>query len=174
MKKTILRYGLAASLVILVLAAINLFVVAKIADYTIQEVAGYLTITLSMIFVFFGIRHYRDRYNNGLLTFGEGLKTGFLITLLPSLCFGLFDLLYTEILNPSWKDDYYRHYAEKLRASLPADQLDAELGKLASQRQLFDQPLMLFGLMFLTVFIIGMIVTIIASLSLRRNRASIA
>ena len=100
------RYGLYASLLILGLSAFSLFILAKSADYSTQEIAGYLTIALSMIFVYFGIRHYRDKVNGGVLRFGEGLKLGILIALIPSICFGLFDILYTQVINPDWSAEY--------------------------------------------------------------------
>lgn len=174
MKQTVFRYGMYAALLIVVLAAVNLFIVAKYADYTTQEVAGYLAIVLSMIFVFLGIRQYRDKVNAGNLSFGEGLKIGLLITLVPAVFFGLFDMLYTEVLNPSWKDDYYNHYTQQLRTSLPADQLESELQKLEKQRETYGKPIFLFIIMFLTVFIIGMITSIISALSLRRGKIALA
>jgi hypothetical protein len=46
---------------------------------------------LAMVFVFLGIRHFRDHENEGMLTFGQGLKIGVLIVLIPAVAFGLFD-----------------------------------------------------------------------------------
>lgn len=170
MKKTILRHGLYAALVLLVIGLFNLFVLAEFADYSVQEVAGYLTILISMIFVFLGIRHFRNEVNNGLLRFTEGLKVGLLITVIPSIAFGLFDLLYTRIINPGWHDDYYSKAIQKMQLSVSADKLPAELKKLQDQKELFSNPFMEFLLMAATVFIIGMVVSIISSLTLRRSR----
>ena len=174
MKQTAFRYGIFAALTILAFATINLFIVAKSADYATQEVLGYLTIVLAMIFVFLGIRHFRDRVNDGLLSFGEGFKVGLLIALVPAVFFGLFDLLYTEVLNPSWKEEYYSHYAQQLRDSTPPEKLTAELDKLEKQKELFSKPFMQFVIMTLTVFVVGVIVTIISALSLRRNKPAMA
>lgn len=169
MKSTVFRYGLYASLLILGLSAFSLFILAKSADYSTQEIAGYLTIALSMIFVYFGIRHYRDKVNGGVLRFGEGLKLGILIALIPSICFGLFDILYTQVINPDWSAEYYKHYTDQIRASTPADQVQAKLDKLDKQRELFSSPAMEFLLMFLTVFVIGVIASVISALTLRRS-----
>jgi hypothetical protein len=174
MKQTAIRYGMFAALIILALSTVNLFIVAKSADYATQEVLGYLTIVLAMIFVFLGIRHFRDRVNDGSLSFGEGFKVGLLIALIPAVFFGLFDLLYTEVINPSWKEEYYGHYAEQLRNSTPPEKLAAELDSLEKQKYLFSKPFMQFLIMTLTVFIIGVIVTIISALSLRRNKPATA
>ena len=134
------------------------------------EIAGYLSMILSMIFVFMGIRYYRDHVNNGILSFGQGLKVGVLIVLVPSIAFGLFDLLYTEVLNPSWGDDYYGYYVQKIKESAPANQVESKLKELQEQREMFGNPVFQFLLMALTVFIIGFIVTIISSLALMKKK----
>jgi heme/copper-type cytochrome/quinol oxidase subunit 2 len=170
MQKIVLRYGLYATLFIVALSALEFFVLNDLLSSTLQEVSGYLTMLLSMVFVFFGLKQYRDKYNNGQLSFGKGMKIGILIVLIPSVAFGLFDLLYTEVLHPGWVDEYYTNYIAKLKASTPPGQLEAALKKANEQKEMFSNPLLQFLLMSVTVFIIGLIVTIIAALTLRRNK----
>ena len=76
-------------------------VVAKESEmgYKIAEIVGYSTILLSMIFVFLGIKKYRDENNGGNISFGEALKVGVLIVLIPSIAFGLYNLFYIERHN---------------------------------------------------------------------------
>lgn len=171
MKKTVLRYGLYATGLIVAVSAFNMFVLVKIAGEAGQELAGYLTMLLSMIFVFTGIRYYRDHENGGTLRFGEGLKVGTLIVLIPSVFFGLFDLLYTKVINPGWLEDYYGKYMEKIKAATVPAKLEAALKAAQEQKEMFSNPLIQFSLMAVTVFIIGFIVTIIASLTLRKQDA---
>ncbi len=171
MKQVIFRYGLYSAFAIVVLSAIHLFVVMPNSSWDTGEIYGYLTMILSMIFVFMGIRYYRDHVNHGFLSFKEGLKLGALIVLIPAVCFGLFDILYTQVLNPSWGDEYYGYYMEKIKASTPADQVEEKLQKLQKDKEMFANPLFQFFLMALTVYISGFIVTIISSLTLRKNKA---
>jgi Protein of unknown function (DUF4199) len=170
MQKIIVRNGLYATLLIVALSALEFFVLSKFAGIALQEVAGYLTMLLSMVFVFLGIKQYRDKYNNGQLSFVQGMKVGILIVLIPSVAFGLFDLLYTEVLHPGWVDEYYANYIARIKASTPPGQLEAALQKANAQKEMFSNPLIQFLLMAATVFIIGLIVTIIAALTLRRGK----
>ncbi len=175
MKPIAFRYGIYAGLAILVLSALHVFVfMPPNITWEMAEVAGYLTMILSMIFVFMGIRYYRDHVNNGFLTFGQGLKLGALIVLVPAVTFGLFDILYTEVLHPSWADEYFGYQIEKIKASTPADQVEQKLSKLQKDREMFGNPFFQFLLMAVTVYIIGIIVTIISALTLRRSRPVIA
>src|SRR4030095_1403177 len=171
MKSTALRYGIYAGLVILVLAAIHVFVLMPPnISWEMAEVVGYLTMAISMIVVFMGIRYYRDHVNNGYLSFGEGLKLGALIVLVPALTFGLFDILYTRVLHPSFSVEYMAYQVEKIKASVPADQLDQKLAKLRKNMEMFGNPFIEFLLMTITVYIVGLIVTIISALALRRRK----
>lgn len=169
MKSTVFRYGIYSALTILVIGWIAFFALGS-ASQTIQEMAGYLSMLLAMIFVFLGIRHFRNNVNGGVLTFGQGLKIGVLIILIPAVAFGLFDILYTEVINPGWKEDYYSKYIENLRKSVAANKLDAAIRKAEKEKEMFANPAFQFLLMGGTVFIIGFIVTIISTLALRRNK----
>ena len=173
MKSTVYRYGIYATLTIVGLAW-GAFFLLKNAGQGIQEVAGYLSMLLAMVFIFLGIRHFRDKVNGGYLSFGQGLKVGLLIVLIPAVAFGLFDILYTEVLNPTWKEDYYSKYIDGLRKSVATDKLDAAIKKAEKEKEMFSNPVFQFLLMGGTVFIIGFIVTIISSLTLRRSKTAMA
>ena len=170
MKKIVLRYGIYSTIFIIALMSVFFFLVRNL-NYDKQEVAGYLSMLVSMVFVFFGIKHYRNEKNNGFLTFGQGLKVGVLIVLFPSVCFGLFDVLYTSVLNPHWMSDYTNYYLTHFKQSLPTAEFEVKKRQLEASMKLFSNPLMQFFIMFITVFIIGFIVTIISALALRRKPA---
>lgn len=174
MKPTVFRYGIYSMLSIIVLSAIEVFLIQPNTNYQISEIAGYLIMLISMIFVFIGIKYYRDHVNDGLLTFRQGLKVGVFIVLIPSVAFGLFDLLYTKVINPGWMENYYAKMVENIKKTTAPEKLDAALKSLEVNKELFSNPIMEFLLMALTVFIIGFIVTIISSLTLRRNKPAIA
>ncbi|NJO24666.1 MAG: DUF4199 domain-containing protein [Bacteroidia bacterium] len=170
MKQTVFRYGIYSTVLLLGLGMVNLFIIARAGSLcSAGGGRGTSASSCPLIFIFFGVRHYRDHVNKGTLGFGEGLKVGVLILLIPSVFFGLFNLLYTEVINPSWKDDYYSHYIEQMKSNVPPNEFEAEKKKLEAQKKMFSNPVIQFLLMSLTVFIIGFIVTIISSLALRRQ-----
>lgn len=173
MKSTVFRYGIYSMLMLITVSYIGYFLLKNIGQ-TVQEVVGYLSMLVAMVFVFLGIRHFRDQVNGGLMTFGQGLKVGLLIVLIPAVAFGLFDILYTEAINPTWKEDYYARYIGNLRKTVAADKLEAAIQKAEKEKEMFSNPVFQFLLMGGTVFIIGFIVSIISSLSLRRSKTATA
>lgn len=164
-------YGVSVMLAILL---ISFLIFKGNHNWEVQEVLGYATIILSLLFVYFGIRHWRDNYNNGRLSFGQGLKLGLLITILPSVAFGLFTVLEMSVLDPEFSDKYYAHVAQKIKASTPPDKLQAALQKIESEKEMFSSPFVQFAMMFLTVFLIGLIITVISSLVLQRKEKKLA
>jgi len=77
MKKTILNYGLYSSSLLIVLFGVS-FIFEGSIDYSMSEIIGYISIILSLTFIYFGIKFYRDTINNGLIKFLKGLKIGLL------------------------------------------------------------------------------------------------
>lgn len=170
MKKIALRYGLYSSLVLVGLFLMSYFIFER-DNYAVKEVVGYSSIVISMLFVFFGIRHYRDQLNGGMLSFGKGMKVGMLIVLLPSIAFGLFNVFYVWVMDPGFVERYYGLEIASLQKTLPAAEFEAARTRIENEIEMFSNPAVQFLAMGLTVFIIGVIVTVISSLILKRARA---
>ena len=170
MKAIALRYGSYAAALVIVLSLVAwLWERGKTIDYSTTEIWGYLTLVASMVFVYLGIRHYRDSERGGYLSFGDGIKLGVLIVLIPSLAFGLYNVVYTEWLNPEFMEAYFNQNLEQLRAQLPAEEYARQEKDLLAQKEMFQNPFLGFALMFFTVFIIGLIASIISTIALLRN-----
>lgn len=172
MKKIVLRYGTYGILIILVFFIMTWITYGNSLnkDFAIQEVIGYAAIFIATIFVFFGLKHYRDHENNGKLSFGEGIKLGLLIILFPAAAFALFDVLYVLFVAPDFLDTYYNYQLEEMRKTLPASTVELKRKEMESQKEMFSNPVVQFIVMFLTVFLIGVIVTVISSLVLKRQK----
>lgn len=169
MKKILLRNGFYAAITMIGIFTLS-FTLGKKLSYETQEVLGYAGIVISLVFVYFGIRQYRDQVNGGTLSFGQGLKVGMTIVLLPALLFGVFDVLYTKLFNPGFWDKYGAAELAKMKASLPAAQYEVTAREMTEQMEFFkNAPFFQFLIMFLTVVAVGLIITVISSLLLKRN-----
>ncbi len=171
MKNTVIRYGVYSAITICALALAGWFL-GKNLDYSIQEVIGYTGMVVSLLFVFFGIKHFRDKENNGAVSFGKALLIGVLISLIAALAFGILDIIYIKYINPDFVTEYYAHYVEQMRTSLPEAEFQTKLAELESQKELFSNTFMNFFLMFATVLIIGFIISLISALILQRKPAN--
>ena len=169
MKKIVIKYGMYGVVVMFVISISAFIIFKNNHNWDLQEIIGYATIVLSLVFVYFGIRRWRDQYNAGRLSFWKGIGIGSLISLFPSAGFGLLSWI-EGLVDPEWQDQYYAHYIENVKKTTSPEKLQAALQDIADQREMFSSPVAQFGFMFLTVFVIGFIISIISALILRRNK----
>jgi predicted DNA repair protein MutK len=169
MKNTVLRYGIGSAFSIIVLFLISSLLL-KDLDFNTQEIYGYVSIIVSLSFVFFGIKHFRDTKNHGLLSFGKGLLIGLLITLFASITFGVYNVVYVEYIDPNFMTEYYNHSVEHVSKTLSGAELQAKLKQMEDEKDMFSNPFMNFSLMFFTVFMIGLIISLISSLILQNKK----
>ena len=167
MKRTILRFGLYA---ILTIAALSLLIWALVdlVDNTLGEIIGYSSMVVSLLFVYFGIKYFRDKENNGNLSFGKALLIGVLISLMAALAFGILDVIYVKYINPEFMTDYYEGMLEQSR-SLPADEFEIRKAELESEKEMFSNPFAHFLIMSMMVFVIGFIISLISAMLLQRK-----
>ena len=168
MKNTVLRYGIWSALSICILFLISSLLL-KDLDFGTQEIYGYVSIMVSLSFVFFGIKHFRDHVNQGFLSFGKGLVIGLLISSFASLTFGLYNVIYVEYIDPNFMTEYYNHSVEQVSNTLSGEALQTKFKEMEAEKDMFANPFMNFLLMFLTVFMIGLIISLISSLVLSKK-----
>lgn len=171
--KMILRYGLfSAGFLIITNLIIFLLLGASSDNYGIGEVLGYSSITLSLVFVYFGIRQYRNDQLDGYINFGQSLKIGLLIALFPALAFGIYNVVYVEVLDPDFMENYYQHQLQLMEASMSSAEFETAKSQMEAEKEMFMNPGIQFFVMFLTVWIIGLIITLVSSLTLIKKQKS--
>ena len=167
MKRTITRFGLYAILTICILSFL-IWATVDIVDNTTGEIIGYSSMVVSLIFVYFGIKHFRDKENKGTVSFGRALLIGFLISLMAALAFGILDVIYVKFVNPEFMTDYYEGMLEQAR-SLPAEEFEIRKTELESEKEMFSNPFMYFFIMSMMVLVIGFIISLLSALILQRK-----
>ena len=169
MKKVVLRFGLFSAITIVLLFFLSWVLFGSQDNYTVKEIFGYASMIISMVFVFFGIKQYRDSVNQGVLGFGKGLQVGILIVLMASVAFGLFSVLYVNLLNPEFFDKFYNFQIAQLQQSLPPAEFESKRKEMEASKAMMQNPFFNFLLMFATVLIVGVMATVISSLILMRK-----
>ena len=153
MKSTLTKYGMYGLLTGLFIFMLHLVFGINNLDYSTNEILGYVCIFLSLSFVFFGIKHYRDRINNGVITLGKAIIIGVLISFLVGLGIALADFIYTKFIDPSFFSNY--------------EKIIIEQGKEDEIIKMTSGTAALFMLVLVTV--IGFIISTISALILQRK-----
>ncbi len=173
MTRPSLKYGSIAGIIMAVIFFLP-FVIFKGQDlynfFLVGEIIGYSTMILSLLFVFFGIRSYRDVELGGVITFGKAFATGLLITLVASIIFGLFTVLLYTVISPNLGNEMIEFYKRSITESgQPQQIIDKQIAEMESNRSLYNNATFNGFLMFATVFIIGAVVALISSFVLKRK-----
>ncbi len=168
MKNTVIKYGLYALLLAAILFALALFI-GDGMSYSIQEVFGYSTMALSLVFVYFGIRHFRNNVNDGKVSFGKAFLIGLLISAFAGVGFGIVDYIYTAFINPDFVAEYQTTMLETMKAELPAEEFKVKSEELKQQMADYGSSGFMAALMFITVVMMGIVVSLISALLLQRK-----
>ena len=105
--KTVLKFGGYSCLTIVVLFAISYFFLRNMS-LGAQEIFGYLSILVSLGFVFFGVKSYRNVECDGKISFFKAFGVGVLVTLFPAVLFGAYNVIYAEYIDPDMAANYYQ------------------------------------------------------------------
>jgi hypothetical protein len=172
MKKIVLTFGLISGAI----SSLMMVVTLRFADrmnYDMAEVIGYTTIVLSFLLVFFGIRSYRDNVGGGQITFTKAFAVGISITLISCICYVVtWEIIYYNFL-PDFMDKYGASMVAKLKASgASAAAIQAQVQQVQKYKELYQNPLLNAGMTFLEPFPIGLVITLISAVALRRKLRS--
>lgn len=153
MKSTVIKYGTYGLITGVIIFMLHLIFGLDNLESSTNEILGYISIFLSLSFVFFGIKHYRDQVNNGFLSLGKGIKIGVLISILVAIGIAIADFAYTKFINPDFFSDY--------------EQMLIDQGRQDEIMEMTSSVAALFMLVLVTV--IGFIISLISSLILQRK-----
>lgn len=168
MKKTIVRYGIYAFLCAALLFPIVLYF-GQGLDFGIQEVLGYITIFTALAFIFPAIKYYRDKKNNGIISFKTALLMGLAIAAFAGVGFTIADTIYVVFINPDFAQQYFEYSLEKMKNELPLAAYKLEKEALEEQIKHYSNPFFNALVMFLTVFFIGTVISVLSAFVLQRK-----
>ncbi len=171
MKKTILTYGLiSGGIAAVLMLGTALYTHGNAANFDNAEIFGYAGIILSMLFVFLGVRSYRDQVAGGLISFGKAFQVGLYICLISSAIYVITWLIVSNTIMTDFMDQYMEYSLQKMRdAGASADEISKHSAEMEHFAELYKNPLISAAVTFLEPFPIGLLVTLISAGILRRS-----
>ncbi|MGF2414027.1 MAG: DUF4199 domain-containing protein [Ferruginibacter sp.] len=173
MKKTIINCGIIAGIIVavLMLTSVNYFSHCEgKVDYTTSMIIGYASMLLAFSLVFVGIRNYRDKYNGGVISFGKAFKTGILIVLIASTIYVAAWLVDFFFFIPDFAEKFSAHSIAELKASgANQTEIDKQTIEMANFARMYKNPFFNAMMTYVEILPVGLIVTIISSLILKRK-----
>lgn len=172
MKNTIFKYGIYAFITASVLFLAGFLIGKQIdLDFNTMAVFGYASMVISLVFVYFGIKHFRDHINDGQVTLGKAIIIGVLISLFSAVGFAIVDYIYTTSINPDFAIEYKEYTMTQLsEANLTDEEFKTKVEELEESMGMMESSSFMAFVMFGTVMIIGFIMSLISGLILQRKK----
>lgn len=170
MKKTILIFGGILGVII----CLNLVYVTNLLytnpDFKGNDLAGYASMVLVFSLTFFGIRNYRNKQLNGVISLGQAFKMGALIALVGSTIYVAFWLFYYYAFIPDFLDVYHAHVLKATTESgASASEIAAKTKEMANFAKMYENPLFVIAVTYMEMLPVGLVVAFISALILKRK-----
>jgi hypothetical protein len=171
MKKTVIRFGIFSSLIMGIGMAITMHFSDAIG-FDNGELAGYTVMVISFLMVFFGVRSYRDKLNEGTITFGKAFKVGSLIALMSCIVYVAVWLVLYYNFMPDFGDKYAAHIIDKMKAAHSSQaEIDATMKEMASFKEMYKNPFINAAMTFMEPLPVALIMSLLSAAILRKKKA---
>lgn len=138
-------------------------------DFDNGMIWGYATMIIALSLVFFGIKSYRDNHG-GKISFVRGLQVGILISLISAVCYAAAWELYYPRIGDEFMQKYTTYYLDKMKKEGASD---AEIEKARTESEQFMEMykniFVRFAMSLMEILPVGVIVTLLSALLLRRR-----
>src|SRR5271156_5589421 len=170
MKKNIIIYGLIAGIVVSVLMLLTVNYISHCEgniDYDTSMLIGYASMLIAFSLVFVGVRNYRDKYNERVISFGKAFKIGIMIVLIASTIYVVAWLIDYFFFIPNFIEKYSAHMLEKLKEGGASQiELNKQTIEMANFARMYKNPFFNAMMTYFEILPVGLIVAIISSLIL--------
>ena len=169
MKKTVLTFGVISGVISSVLMLSTVPFIHRIG-FNKGLIVGYTAMVLSFLLVFFGIRSYRENVGDGTISFGRAFAVGILITLISCVFYVVtWQVIYYKLL-PDFHDTFINWMIEQARNSGGSQaEIATKIEEAKRFGELYRNPLVNAAYTIIEPLPVGLLVTLISSLILRRK-----
>jgi hypothetical protein len=167
-KKIALKYGSISGLLIVSIWHIVNYLSGGNADFEGSEIVGYTVMLLALSAIFMGVKSIRDE--KGSLSFKEGFLNGMGITLVASFIYVISWMIYVPSFAPDFADKYGDSQIELVQEKeISAEEKEQEIEDIKSWIETYKQPHVMAAMTFAEIFPMGLVLTLISALILKRK-----
>jgi F0F1-type ATP synthase assembly protein I len=164
MKNNIFKNGILGGIIVSIVMTSMVFYMKTYPDREPSAVLGFASMLLAFIFVILGIKQERE-INNGAITFGRAFLTGLAISLVISTIYVLVWL----VIYYNFFPDFMDKYSEMVLKNTNPEELAAKTTEMNQMKEWYKNPLMIILLTYMEIFPIGIVVSLIGALILKKK-----
>lgn len=170
MKKIVLTYGLIAGAIVTAFMVFGTYSYYTNPDFKGSEVLGYSGMLVAFAFVFIGIKNYRDKQNEGIVTFGKAMAIGSLIAFIASCIYVGVWLIEYYCFFPDFMDKFAAAAIENLKTSqISTIEMKIKMAEINEYREIYKSPIGVILFTFAEILPLGLVISLISALILKRK-----
>lgn len=171
MKRIVLIHSLIAGFIVTLMMVITTAMCYNSSDFEGNMVMGYATMILAFSLIFIGVRTFRNKYNNGTITFGKALTIGLYITLIAASIYVVVWLIEYYLFIPDFMDKYTVHVLKQAKEGGAGEaELTKKAAEMARFKDMYKSPLMVILITYMEILPVGLIISLITALLLKRKQ----
>jgi len=170
MKKTVLIFGLILGLVLCGPWLIMVNMLYTNPEFKSNDVLGYAVLLVIYSLIFVGIRNYRNKELNGFITFGKAFKTGALITAIAATLYVVIWVFTYYLFIPDFMEVFTQHVLYQCTSE---EDLADKTIEMENFNRMYETPLFVILLTYAEVVPIGLAVSLISALILKKPEKGI-
>jgi hypothetical protein len=172
MKRNILVFGSISGIIVGTLMALSLFWANQGHDINEGMLLGYASMVIALSLIYVGVRNFRDKYNDGVISFGKALKLALGITLIASTIYVAVWLVEFYVFIPDFMDKYTAAHVQQIKAGgLSPVNLQKQVADMEHMRDVYDRnPLVVVLYTYLEIVPVGLIISLLTALMLKRKQ----
>jgi hypothetical protein len=174
MKRNILVFGTISGVIVAAFMATSMAIMSSGASdlegSSAAMIIGFASMAVAFSFVFVGIKNFRDKQNGGVLTFGKGFLLGLMISLVASTIYVLTWAVEYHFFLPDFMDKYSAMQIQQLQQSgMSGQALDESIKSIEAAKANYHNPIFFALYTYMEILPVGIIITLISSLILKRK-----
>ncbi len=170
MKQIIIKNGLLSGLLVSTFMVCSMAYLYKSEGAEGSMLLGYASMLAAFSFVFLGIKKYRDSEAEGKITFFTAFKIGIAISSIASIMYTLAWAIEYHFFIPDFMEKYSSVAIEKLQKSnLSTIDLEAKIKEINEGKVWYDNIFLFLAITFAEIFPVGLLVTIVSALILKKK-----
>jgi len=170
MKRNVLVFGSISAVLLGIWVFGSMAWYYQVKDCQGSMLAGYTAMLLALSLVFVGVKNYRDKQNGGVISFGKAFKIGLLIALIASTGYVVAWLIDYYAFIPDFMDRFSAHMLKQAHADgLTGAALSKKVEEINTMKKLYQSPVMVILFTYMEVLPVGLIVSLITALILKRK-----
>jgi hypothetical protein len=171
MKKTVLIYGLIAGLIASAGMGISLLIGVDHMDSVWGMVLGFTGMIIAFAFIFVAITRYRDRINNGSISFGKAFVIGLCISLIASSMYVVVWMVEYKYVFPDFMEKYSAQTIENMKNDgAKAAEIEETTADMAKFKEDYKNPVYRAAVTYSEILPLGILASVLAAAILRRQK----